>query len=439
MQNREHKTSEIGVIAPEILLPAKNIDLFQWAVVACDQRTQDRQFWKETADIAGESPTTLNLVLPEVYLEDEGKAARIEKIHEAMRAYLADGVFAPAERGFLYIERETTGGVRQGLIAAADLEQYDWKPESRSLIRASEGTIASRLPPRMDIRRAAPLELPHIMLLIDDADDTLFSGLAAETGTFAYDTELMQGGGRVRGRFVQESAFVTRPLAALAASSPQRYGRPEPFLFAVGDGNHSLATAKAVWEEYKAAHTGEAGLMEHPLRYALVEIVNIYSPALRFEPIHRVLIGPPLDPDEAPRAMNLDALTDPFLACSLDDLNELSVFVKIKKPNTRFGIIQGGRYILAEADSPLLATTILDPVLEAFLAPRPILTLDYIHGKDELAALCKHHHAVGLLLPPFDKKGLFETIAKTGPLPRKSFSMGEAQDKRYYLEARRLH
>jgi hypothetical protein len=433
MLNTESREAETGVIVPEILLPAKKIDLSRWAVVACDQRTQDRRFWKETAAIAGDAPSTLNLIFPEVYLDDGGKAARVKKIHQTMRAYLAGGVFAPAERGFLYVERETTGGLRQGLVAAVDLECYDWKANARPLIRASEGTIESRLPPRMDIRRAAPLELPHVMLLIDDEADRLFKGLVAGTGPFAYDTELMQGGGRIRGRFVRNTAQVLDTLAALSRASSERYGNTEPFLFAVGDGNHSLATAKAVWEEYKTGHPGEKGLMENPLRYALVEIVNIYSAALRFEPIHRVLLGPSIDVS----SIDITSLAASFETRSLTSRAELSSLVQKKGNRTRFGIIQGKRYILAEASSSLLATAVLDPELEKLCAAHPV-TLDYIHGENELFTLCEEKNAAGFLLPPFEKKGLFDTVAKTGPLPRKSFSMGEAEDKRYYLEARRI-
>jgi hypothetical protein len=380
----------------------------------------------------------LNLVFPEIYLEDGGKEARIKKIHATMRAYLANGVFAPPESGFLYVERETAGGLRQGLIAAADLERYDWKAEARPLIRASEGTIEARLPPRVEIRRAAPLELSHVMLLIDDEEDTLFGSLAGGTGPFVYDAELMQGGGRVRGRFVQDTPHVRDALAALARSSPERYGSPDPFLFAAGDGNHSLATAKAVWEEYAARHSGDPRLMENPLRYALVEIVNIYSPALRFEPIHRILLDASPDTAGANGAADITSLLKPFNIRSLTSRDELSSLVRKKGDGTRFGVIQGNRYLLAEAASPLLATAILDPELETFRAARPALTLDYIHGEQDLWTLCERGRAIGFLLPPFEKSDLFDTIAKTGPLPRKSFSLGEARDKRYYLEARRI-
>jgi hypothetical protein len=453
MRNEDDRTKETGIVVPEILLPAKHIDLSKWAVVACDQWTQDQRYWEETAAFAGDAPSTLNLVFPEIYLEGGGrgeggdkdggegggKEARIQKIHETMRACLANGVFAPPENGFLYVERETTSGLRQGLIAAVDLERYDWKAEARPLIRASEGTIEERLPPRMHIRRDAPLELPHIMLLIDDETDALFGSLAGGTGPFAYDTRLMQGGGRVRGRFVRDPSRILDTLAALSRSSPERYGSPEPFLFAVGDGNHSLATAKAVWEEQKTRRSGGPtsgpALMESPLRYALVEIVNIYSPALRFEPIHRILLDPSANTSGA---TDISSLLAPFKTRSLASRAELSSLVRQKGERTRFGVIQGNRYLLAEAASPLLATAVLDPELETFRAARPALTLDYIHGDEDLWTLCEQGAATGFLLPPFEKKGLFNTIAKTGPLPRKSFSLGEARDKRYYLEARRI-
>jgi hypothetical protein len=436
MRNMSGKTP-IGIVPPQILLPARQVDLSKWAVVACDQWTQDRQYWQKAADIAGDSPSTLHLVFPEVYLEDADKDARIAKIHETMRAYLTDGVFAPAETGYIYVERETTGGLRQGLIAAIDLEQYNWKPESKPLIRASEGTIEARLPPRMDIRRAAPLELPHIMLLIDDKKDALFGAIAAGTEPFVYDTSLMQGGGRVRGRFVRDPAGITAVLMALAESSPERYGRPEPFLFAVGDGNHSLAAAKAVWEERRnrdcpapaGCPASTENMSRNPFRYALAEIVNLYSPALRFEPIHRVLLGPSID---------LSALTAPYHIRPAANSAELSSLVRKRGEGTRFGIIQGNRYLLAETASHLLATAILEPRLDQFRAANPAVTLDYIHGEDALFALCERPGTAGFLLPPFEKSGLFETIAQTGPLPRKSFSLGEAPDKRYYLEARRL-
>lgn len=434
MINARGQTKETGIAVPEILLPAKHIDLFKWAVVACDQWTQDRRYWEETAAIAGDAPSTLNLVFPEIYLEDEGKEARIQKISETMRAYLAGGVFAPPESGFLYVERETADGLRQGLIAAADLERYSWNPEARALIRASEGTIEERLPPRMEIRRAAPLELPHIMLLIDDEADTLFGGLAGETGPFAYDTELMQGGGRVRGRFVRDTERVMGALAALARSSPERYGRPEPFLFAAGDGNHSLAAAKAVWEEYKTRRPGAPGLMENPLRYALVEIVNIY--ALRFEPIHRALFNNPAD---TTGATDIASLLAPFKTRPLASRAELSSLVREKGRHTRFGVIQGNRRFLAETSSPVPAAAVLDPCLEKWRAAHPAITLDYIHGEQELFAFCEQERATGFLLPPFEKKELFGAVAQTGPLPRKSFSLGEARDKRYYLEARRIN
>jgi uncharacterized protein (DUF1015 family) len=438
---------QLGIVEPEILLPATGVELYKWAVVACDQFTQDRAYWHEAARIVGGAPSALNLIFPECFLDDapslDGvpsngvKAARIQKIHAAMRDYLASGVFAPPQKGFFYIERECTGGLRPGLLAAVDLECYEWGRDARSLIRATEGTIEARLPPRMDIRRDAPLELPHIMLLINDEEDALFRRLAQGSDAFAYDTELMQNGGRVRGRFVKDSAAVTDTLTALRDGGA---GTQTPFLFAVGDGNHSLATAKAVWNEFKAQHPAVSDTANtvsntfHPLRYALVEIVNIYSEALTFEPIHRVLL--------CPSALDLSPFTKNFKTHSVESREKLVRLVSQKSDTAAaccFGVIQGKSYILAEAESRLLATALVDPELTKLCLAHPDITLDYIHGEDELFALCEGGDTtVGFLLPPFEKKGLFETVAKTGPLPRKSFSMGHARDKRYYLEARSL-
>jgi hypothetical protein len=433
-----------GIVEPDIILPAKHIDLFKWAVVACDQFTLDGLYWDEVARVAGGSPSTLNLIFPEIFLNNSGdnnpddNRSRIKAIHETMRGYLVNGVLAPPKKGFIYVERETTGGLRPGLIAAVDLEQYDWKTgiESPPLIRATEGTIEDRLPPRVEIRKGAPLELPHIMLLVNDNEDGFFKTLASGTGAFDYDTELMQNGGHVRGRFVKDPGIVWDGLERLLRLS----GGDAPFLFAVGDGNHSLATAKAVWEAEKPRH-GNA-VDESPLRYALTEIVNLHCPALSFEPIHRALLMP--EGSTAPFP-DLAPLTRRYKTRSVENRAALEAQVKKHSGFARFGIIHNDTYLLAETDSPLLTTAALEPALTAFCASHPALTLDYIHGEDALFDLCAPRNgeqggkeAAGFLLPPFDKNGLFETVAKTGPLPRKSFSMGEARDKRYYMEARRL-
>jgi hypothetical protein len=298
-----------------------------------------------------------------------------------------------------------------------DLERYDWAPESRPLIRSTEGTLKERLPSRVEIRRGAALELPHILVLIDDEEDSLIPSLGetARKRQPLYETSLMMNSGSVTGWAVdtQESwALLADGLAALAARAEKRYGtlpNGSPFLFAVGDGNHSLAAAKAVWDEYKKAHPSEAE--NHPGRWALVEVENLYDPGIDFEPIHRVLFG--VEPPEL--------------------LKALSVLRNIEcRP-------EPGRVIRIESSSPDIAAAELQPLLDNFVKEKAC-SIDYIHGEDTIIRLCSDpdRRAVGLILPPVKKEGLFKTVARTGPLPRKSFSMGEAEEKRFYLECRKL-
>ncbi|MCR4631821.1 MAG: DUF1015 domain-containing protein, partial [Treponema sp.] len=328
MKNLENIKSELnsfGIRVPEILLP-KNIDIKSWSVIACDQYTQDLEYWKKAEATAAGKPSTLNLILPEVYLNSPDKAERIEKIRKTMKEYLggaeaeteaesaggagsgaagagcADGgagVFAPARECMIYIERKTAfGRTRRGLVAQIDLETYEWKPFSTANIRATEATIVERIPPRMEIRRGAALELPHIMLLVDDKDDLLVggSGALAKKKAPLYDGELMCNGGSITGWAVEsEDELEGLANAVSKIAEKKRAADGSTFLFAVGDGNHSLATAKAVWDEHKAKliaqGADEAEIAECPVRFALVEIVNIYDTGLTFEPIHRVIFN----------------------------------------------------------------------------------------------------------------------------------------------------
>ena len=276
-----HSFAEYGVQIPEILLP-KNIDLKSWSVIACDQYTQDKPYWKKAAESAGANPSTLNLIFPEVYLNDGDGEARIKKIHETMKAYLDSGIFS-AEEECIYIERKTEyGRTRKGLVVAVDLEKYEWKPGSKALIRATEATVPERIPPRMKIRTGASLELPHIMLLANDPKDLLVGGAAsvAKKSSPVYDGDLMINSGHITGWSVkgaESEALIEKALSTLTKEGTDSEGNC--FLFAVGDGNHSLATAKAVWDEHKKSLSG-AELESSPVRYALVEIVNIYDPSL---------------------------------------------------------------------------------------------------------------------------------------------------------------
>ncbi|MDR1446563.1 MAG: DUF1015 domain-containing protein [Treponema sp.] len=448
MNDTGKRLEALGCAVPEIMLPAPGVDLEKWAVVACDQYTQDRGYWEKVETFTRGSPSALNIIFPEVYLGDSGRQERIKAIHQTMDSWLAGGILAPPRKGCMYIERIAgENSCRQGLLMALDLEQYDWRAGGRLMIRCTEGTLPERLPPRMDIRRGASLEIPHILVLIDDADCSLFPALAKrakvsdpERREAAYRSPLMQGSGEIAGWFLEDEedwAFIADCLEELSRRSLKRYGfdSQEPFLFAVGDGNHSLATAKNIWEEYKKAHAGEAGLGNHPLRWAMVEIENLYDESIRFEPIHRVLFGA----DEARLFKALSGLPG-FSIREETSRENLVGFVKDDKArHSRYGILSaGGRKIsLVESSETGISTTALQPLLDSF-ARETGCGIDYIHGSAEVFRLAESGEATGILLPPVRKNGLFETVARKGPLARKSFSMGEAAEKRFYLECRKL-
>lgn len=441
------KIEDFGLRIPEILLP-KNIDVSSWSVIACDQYTQDLDYWKRAESCAAGKPSTLNLILPEVYLGSPDKAQRIEKIRQSMKEYIAGGVFDTARKSMIYIERKTAfGRMRRGLVTQIDLETYEWKPFSKANIRATEATIVERIPPRMEIRRGAPLELPHIMLLVDDKDDLLVgrTGKAVRSKAPLYSGELMCNGGSITGWAVEsdsEIAGVTEAVNAIAEKNRAADG--STFLFAVGDGNHSLATAKAVWDEYKekliAEGADEAALKECPVRYALVEIVNIYDSGLTFEPIHRVIF----DCDVKSLILYLADKLDGSVS-EAGSASELEAAVKASSASFGFAYKSEDKekYVLLKTGIKELAVARLQPEIDAFLKSATRIDgkapeIDYIHGSDEVLKLGERENAVGILLPPIAKDSFFETINGHGPLPRKSFSMGEADEKRFYLECRKL-
>jgi hypothetical protein len=436
----------LGLDVPAILLPeAKQADMQKWPVIACDQFTQDFDYWEKAKKFTHGSPSTLNLIIPEIYLPEGDVKSRIADIHTAMIRYLMEGVFAEPRQGFIYIERDTPYfKKRRGLVASVDLEQYEWKPEARPLIRCTEGTVADRLPPRMDIRRGAPLELPHVLLLINDEEDALLPALGemAKKSAPVYNTPLMMDSGSIAGWFLDAREgqpspaldFIVEKLDAMHKRSVTRYdGNLSPFLFAVGDGNHSLASAKGIWEEYKQAHPDEPF---HPCRYALVEIENIYDPAIQFEPIYRVVFD--LGIEEI--CSILSPLPD-FSRRAVDSAKELVRLCANPATANCFGIISQGRYELIETSAGGISTACLQPLLDgARTGENKPLNIDYIHGEEELFRLAedKSRPCAGILLPPVQKAGLFETVARLGPLPRKSFSMGHSCEKRFYLECRGL-
>ena len=377
--------------------------------------------------MVGSSPSTLHLVLPEVYLEQDDVGRRIAQINASMRAYLDSGLFYVLNDSYVYVERTVAPGrVRRGLVGKIDLEQYDYSADSRSLVRPTEGTVESRLPPRMRVREQAPLESPHIMVLVDDALHTVIEPLQKQKNAMEplYDFDLMADGGHIAGWRVAGDLCAQVDAAMLFLLSGQQCCRgvcrecAPPMLIAVGDGNHSLATAKACWEKIKPA-LSERERRVHPARYALAELVNLHDGALAFEPIHRVLFD--VDPNSV-----LDALQKQLGACA-DGQGQ--VFTYAAGGRT-------GRLVVANPPSPLAAGT-LQGFIDGYLAAHGG-TVDYIHGDDVVMELSKKPGAIGFLLPAMEKSQLFPAVREGGALPRKTFSMGHAYEKRFSLECRKI-
>lgn len=434
--------SDYGMILPRILLP-KEKDIKTWSVVACDQYTQDPEYWKKAAETAGEKPSTLNLILPEVYLGAPDRKERIEKIRTSMKEYMAGGVFDPEEEQFMYIERTSAfGRTRCGLVCAIDLDSYDWKPFSKNLVRATEATIVDRIPPRKEIRKNAPLELPHIMLLANDSTRLIVekAGQLAKKNAPVYSGEMMMNGGSIKGWSLKDSSdlnVLKDSLGEYKKLNTESDG--SVFMFAVGDGNHSLATAKAVWDEYRAelekSGASKEEIENSSVRYALVEIVNIYDEGLTFEPIHRVLFN--VD------AEKLVAFCAEKLGAQVEDVACPRCMEKaVKSSHADFAFVyqKNGKeeHKVLHTQIKELLVSRLQPVLDEFISANAGVEIDYIHGTEELLRLSRKEGAASIMLPPVAKDSFFETIGKGGPLPRKSFSMGEADEKRFYLECRRL-
>lgn len=413
------------LLPADILLPDfTKVDGSKWAVVACDQYTSEPAYWEGVEAEVGEAPSTLRVTLPEIYLEHS--ADRVPAIQDTMNTYIRE-LLVTHQSKMIYLERtQSNGRVRRGLVGMVDLEQYDYRAGSRSLIRATEGTVLERIPPRLAVRRGAALELPHVMLLIDDPKKTVIEPIAARAQELpeAYDFSLMQKSGSVKGRFV-DTVGIGRISAALERLiSPEnlraRYGEGvAPLLFAVGDGNHSLATAKAAYEEIKAAH-GEAALY-HPARYALVEVVNLHDEALHFEPIYRVMFH--VDPNDV-----LAALEEYSFSLCGDAAPQQARFLSA----TRRGTIHFG------TPREQLVVGTLQTFIDGYLATHPEATVDYIHGSKTVEALSAREDAVGFLFSGMSKDELFPAVMRDGALPRKTFSMGAAADKRFYLECRKI-
>ncbi|MDY6867342.1 MAG: DUF1015 domain-containing protein [Chloroflexota bacterium] len=433
---------EIGLRIPHILLPKPSIDHHKWAVIACDQFTSEPEYWQRVEDIVGDAPSTYHMILPEVYLDTDEEEKRLTSTHKTMKDYLKSGLFRSLN-DMIYVLRTVNGHTRRGLMVCLDLEQYDFHKGAKTPIRATEGTILDRLPPRIRIRKAAPLECPHILVLFDDPNDTVIGPLDEQVMHFeeVYDFDLMLDSGHLTGLAVNDEEVHLQIMQALKnlidpETFAEKYNlKPEmhqPLLFAMGDGNHSLATAKAIWEEIKP----EVG-MNHPARYALVEIENIHDPALAFEPIHRLLFN--LNQDILKKMA--DFWGDQLKTKTVESLDSLMKIVdKAEESWHQIGMICPDGLKLLEIHHPHhnLPVGTLQEFLDSFLAEDGAENIDYVHGTQVLLDKGKAPGNVGFYVPALDKSDLFKTVILDGALPRKTFSMGEAKEKRFYMECRRI-
>ena len=410
----------------EILLPT-GCDMGKWSVVACDQFSSQPEYWDALDEAVGDAPSTLRLMLPEAYLDTRDQFAQAELINARMREYLDRGIFKALPDSYIYVERTLAGGaVRRGLVGVLDLEAYDYSRDSQSPIRATEGTIEERMPPRVRVRWGAPLELPHVTVFADDAENRLLAPLAERTAALPklYDFELCRGGGHIRGWQVAGADAAAAAAAVDALSDTDalaaRYGGAAPAVFAMGDGNHSLATAKKCWEELKPT-LNAAERETHPARFSLVELVNIHDAAIEFEPIHKVVF----DTDAA----GFIAEAKEFLTRPGADVDACHEIRLVRGGDEEALSVRGltiGRLIAAAED-----------FCQNYIAAHGG-RVDYIHNDDTAESMGRRQGCAALLLPRMEKGELFPSIIRSGPFPKKSFSIGHAEDKRYYLECRRI-
>lgn len=404
----------------DILLP-KSASMHRWAVIACDQFTSDNAYWQRVAETVGDAHSTLHMILPEAHLGAADEAAIVKNINKTMEEYLENDVFEVYKKSYIYVERTLLNGtVRPGLIGAVDLEEYDYNPGSVSAVRATEKTVLERIPPRQRVRKDASIEFPHVLMLADDDKKQLIEPIAAIKDRLfkIYDFDLMEGGGHITGWVVrgEDAAAFDERLAAYIEAVPAKYAdlSGAPVTLAVGDGNHSLATAKSCYEALKAANPG-MDMSSHPARWALVELENIHDDSQVFEPIHRVLF-------------NVDGkkLLKDMQAICAEGGYEVEYVLGAER----------GKLMLDKARGEL-AVAVLQEFLDQWMQENSC-EIDYIHGDDEVAELAQKENAIGFLLPGMEKHQLFRGVISGGVLPRKTFSMGHAREKRYYLEGRRI-
>ena len=426
------KAKQLGIKFAQILVPDKKVNSNKWPVIACDQFTSNINYWNKAAKLVGNAPSTLHIIVPEVYLGTEGVFERIEHAKDTMIKYLEDGVLVKLPEGTILVERETPFGTRTGVMLAIDLEQYSTDYKNKPLIRATEKTVDERIPPRMKIRQGASLESPHVMLLLNDPHDTVLGELYNQRGNYpkVYDTQLMQGGGHIKGWFIDDKQTLDKLTDALYNLKQES---ADGMLFAVGDGNHTLASAKQVWDNFKF-ELPEEEREDHPMRYALVEVVNLYDHGISMHPIHRVLFG-----IEVPG----------FLRMLVEELNEMGLGAKMMYTRGANKTKTEGQNLYFESkfakgrieiENPKykLAAIPLTKAIDKLLKNLPKATIDYIHGDEDFESLTRQHASLGFRMDAMTKDQLFDLVGEYGVLPRKAFSLGEAQEKRYYYECRLL-
>lgn len=393
-----------SIVTPNILLPVPSIDKEKWAVIACDQFTSEPEYWDELKVLVDNVPSTFHLILPEAYLNDD-PAHRIEKANYNMDLYLKNHLFEE-HKGFILVERQTPHVKRRlGLVVAIDLEQYQYEAGKDGKIKATEETVPERIPPRVKIREKAPIELPHVLVLLDDRNQNIIKDLYKHKSklTKVYDFRLNMDGGHLRGYKVTNTQEIIDQIDALT----------HELNLIVGDGNHSLASAKVCWENIKK-DLPEADHTNHPARYALVELISLYDDGLTFEPIHRVLFNADI---------NLIKTLETKLTG--DDTMEIYFNQEVYKINV--------------PSNPFIAIKDIQNILDEYISRNRYIEIDFVHGMDSLKKIIKNNQdSVGIVMPALKRDMLLPYIRENGVLPRKSFSLGEAVEKRYYMESKRI-
>ena len=398
------------VVAPHILLPRKGTDMSAYAVIACDQFTSQVEYWNDLKDMIGDKLSTFHMIYPEAYLESTNQSEYIQKINQTIDSYLKDNLLVDMGECFVLVERVTAYGVRRlGLVISIDLEEYSYERGVQCSIKASEATIVERIPPRLKIRKDAPIELPHTLLLFDDKEKSNIEQLYAKRKELdlLYDFELNQNGGHIRGYLVKDTEAVIKKFNDIYKKNNNG------LMFIVGDGNHSLATAKAHWENIKKTLSKEEQ-KNHPARFALVEANNVYDDGIIFEPIHRILFNAGNFKNE------LDAL---------DGNGQLAYYYSKN----------GGKKAIKTTKSAAETYQIIQKLIDKNLKEHPVMKVDFIHDESSVLEIAdKNPDSLAIVMPALGKSDIFEFVAKDMVLPRKSFSMGHASEKRYYLEAKKI-